>query len=101
MNLFTIFLCWHENFSPYLPTNFYLKNKIRMKKVTAALIVAATILWACNSTETKDSVETADSTNKANIDSANAGKSNQTITTDAETSSLLVHVADSGIAYRQ
>jgi putative membrane protein len=69
-----------------------------MKKVTAALVVAATILWACNSTETKDSVETADSTNKANIDSANAGKSNQTITTDAETSSFLVHVADAGMA---
>ena len=69
-----------------------------MKKVTAAVVVAATILWACNSTETKDSVETADSTNKANIDSANAGKSNQTITTDAETSSFLVHVADAGMA---
>ena len=69
-----------------------------MKKVTAAAIVAATILWACNSTETKDSVETADSTNKANIDSANAGKSNQTITTDAETSSFLVHVTDAGMA---
>ncbi len=68
-----------------------------MKKVTAALFVAALFTWACNSNETKDSVEKADSTNQANIDSS-GNSSKPTVTADAETSGFLVKAADAGMA---
>jgi len=68
-----------------------------MKKVTAALIVTALVAWACNSNETKDSVEKADSTNKSNMDSSGAGNK-ATVTADAETSEFLVRAADAGMA---
>lgn len=66
-----------------------------MKKVTLVLSAVAMMVVACNN-ESKDSVEKADSANKANIDSA--GASNQTVATDAETSSFLVKAADGGMA---
>lgn len=69
-----------------------------MKKVTAALIVTALMVWACNSNETKDSVEKADSTNKANMDSSGNGPNRATVAADAETSQFLVRVADAGMA---
>jgi len=65
-----------------------------MKKVTMILSAVAMIAVACNN-ESKDSVEKADSANKANIDSSST--SNQTVATDAETSSFLVKAADGGM----
>jgi len=67
-----------------------------MKKVTAILCATAFLAWGCNSSETKDSVEKADSTNKANMDSSSTNK--PTVSTDAETSSFLVKAADAGMA---
>ena len=65
-----------------------------MKKVTMILSAVAMIAVACNN-ESKDSVEKADSANKANIDSSST--SNQTVATDAETSSFLVKATDGGM----
>jgi putative membrane protein len=65
-----------------------------MKKVTMVLSAVAMMVVACNN-ESKDSVEKADSTNKANIDSSTGGA--QTVATDAETSSFLVKAADGGM----
>jgi putative membrane protein len=65
-----------------------------MKKVAMLLSVVTMVAVACNN-ETKDSVEKADSTNKANIDSSTAGT--PTVATDAETSSFLVKAADGGM----
>src|SRR5689334_6988639 len=70
-----------------------------MKKVTAALFITALFAWACNSNESKDSVEKADSTNKANMDSSSSSSSNKpTVTADAATSEFLVKAADAGMA---
>jgi putative membrane protein len=66
-----------------------------MKKVTMVLSAAAMILLASCNNESKDSVEQADSANKANSDSALTGT--QTVATDAETSSFLVKAADGGM----
>jgi len=65
-----------------------------MKKVTMILSAVVMIAVACNN-ESKDSVEKADSANKANIDSSST--SSQTVATDAETSSFLVKAADGGM----
>jgi putative membrane protein len=67
-----------------------------MKKATAILCATALLIWGCNSSETKDSVEKADSTNKANMDSSSANK--PVVSTDAETSGFLVKAADAGMA---
>ena len=67
-----------------------------MKKATAILCATALLIWGCNSSETKDSVEKADSTNKANMDTSSANK--PTVSTDAETSGFLVKAADAGMA---
>ena len=67
-----------------------------MKKATAILCATALLIWGCNSSETKDSVEKADSTNKANMDTSSANK--PIVATDAETSGFLVKVADAGMA---
>jgi len=67
-----------------------------MKKVTAILCATTILIWGCNSSETKDSVEKADSTNKANMDTSSANK--PTVATDAETSGFLVKAADAGMA---
>ena len=67
-----------------------------MKKATAILCASALLIWGCNSSETKDSVEKADSTNKANMDTSSTTK--PTVATDAETSGFLVNAADAGMA---
>ena len=67
-----------------------------MKKATAILCATALLIWGCNSSETKDSVEKADSTNKANMDTTSTNK--PTVSTDAETSEFLVKAADAGMA---
>lgn len=63
-----------------------------MKKLTGALFLAI-IAVACNN-QTKDSVESADSANRANIDSP---ATQQTIVADEATSSFLVRAADGGM----
>ena len=65
-----------------------------MKRVAAMLFITAVVAWACNS-ETKDSVEKADSTNTAKLDSP--GASNQPIQADEASSSFLVRAADGGM----
>ncbi|MEI9807027.1 MAG: DUF4142 domain-containing protein [Bacteroidota bacterium] len=64
-----------------------------MKRVTVILSALSIMIGACNN-EPKDSVEEADSANKANIDSPSVA---QPITTDAETSSFLVKAANGGM----
>jgi len=66
-----------------------------MKKVPLILLAMSFLIWAC-SNETKDSVEKADSANKANIDSPSSQQ--PTVTTDEETSSFLVKAANGGMA---
>src|SRR5689334_22169975 len=75
-----------------------------MKKVTTVVLAATVLIYSCNS-GTKDSVEKADSTNKAKMDSGSNMNSNTTpqsnqptITTDAASSAFLVKVADVGMA---
>jgi putative membrane protein len=68
-----------------------------MKKVTPALFVMAFLIVACNN-ETKDSVEKADSTNKAHIDSPGV---QQPIITDEETASFLVKATNGGMTEMQ
>jgi putative membrane protein len=65
-----------------------------MKKITSLLFAVCLFTWACNN-ETKDSVEKADSTNQANLDSGNAQKP---VVTDEATSSFLVEAANGGMA---
>lgn len=65
-----------------------------MKKRTSFLLALPFVIWACNN-EGKDSVEKADSANKANMqDSAGAGG----MTADQETIDFLVKAADGGMA---
>ena len=64
-----------------------------MKKVTVVLFAMAIVTWACNN-ESTDSVETADSTNQANMDSSG---SKPTVVTDEASSSFLVSAADGGM----
>ncbi len=64
-----------------------------MKKVTVVLFAVASVVWACNN-ESKDSVETADSTNQANMDSSG---SKRTVVTDEASSSFLVNAANGGM----
>ena len=66
-----------------------------MKKVTMVLSAVAMIVLASCNNESKDSVEQADSANKANIDSSTPGT--PTVATDAETSSFLVKATDGGM----
>lgn len=65
-----------------------------MKKIISLLFSLTLLLWACNN-ESKDSVEKADSTNQANLDS---GNTSQTVATDEESSFFLVKAADGGMA---
>jgi putative membrane protein len=65
-----------------------------MKKVIVGLSVITMIVSACNN-GTKDSVEKADSANKANIDSP-ATKQN-IVQTDQESSTFLVKAANAGM----
>jgi putative membrane protein len=64
-----------------------------MKKIAAALFATGLVIWACNN-ETKDSVEKADSTNKANIDSPGV---KHPVMADEETSAFLVKAANGGM----
>ena len=69
-----------------------------MKKRTGILFVLPiALLVACNN-EGKDSVEKADSSNQAKIDSSSGHPATATISTDAESSSFLVKAADGGMA---
>lgn len=64
-----------------------------MKKTTVLLLALSFALWACNN-EGKDSVEQADSANKAN-----RGESARSpVATDAESTDFLVKAADGGMA---
>lgn len=63
-----------------------------MKKRTSLLFALPFALLACNN-ESKDSVETADSTNAANMDSTR-----NTVGTDEESTNFLVNAADGGLA---
>lgn len=63
-----------------------------MKKVSGFLVVIA-IAAACNN-QAKDSVDTADSINKANLDSPG---STQPVATDEATASFMVKAADGGM----
>jgi len=65
-----------------------------MKKIITLLFSTSFLLLACNN-ESKDSVQKADSANKANLDS---GNSKQTVATDEETSAFLVKAANGGMA---
>lgn len=64
-----------------------------MKTATVVLSALTMMLMACNN-ETKDSVEQADSANRARLDSPGT---TQPITTDEETSSFLVKAANGGM----
>ena len=64
-----------------------------MKRISIVLSGAALLLWACNS-ETKDSVEKADSTNMSKMDSPSVS---QPIMADEETSSFFVKAANAGM----
>ena len=66
-----------------------------MKKAAAVLSVLTFVIWGCNN-ESKDSVEKADSTNQAKIDSP--GVTTQPIKADEETASFMVKAADAGMA---
>jgi putative membrane protein len=68
-----------------------------MKILVPLSIAFASVLAACNSNtdSAKDSVDVADSANKANMDSSTA---QQPISTDAESSAFLVEAADGGMA---
>jgi putative membrane protein len=71
----------------------YLLKTTGMKKVTAALLAMTVVICACNN-ESKDSVEKADSANKANIDSPGVKRP---VMADEETSSFLVKAANGGM----
>ncbi len=66
-----------------------------MKKITIVLSAMSLLLWACNN-GTNDSVEKADSTNKANIDSP--ATKQDIVRTDQESSAFLVKAANGGMA---
>lgn len=67
-----------------------------MKKINALLLAASFILVACNNTA-DDSVEKADSINKANTDTSVTGNRN-VVVTDEKSSAFLVRAANSGMA---
>jgi putative membrane protein len=64
-----------------------------MKRIACLFLVPAIVLSACNN-DAKDSVEKADSANKAKLDSP---MNNQTIVADQETASFLVDAANGGM----
>jgi putative membrane protein len=66
-----------------------------MKKLLVVLSLVTITIGACNN-ETKDSVEKADSTNAAKLDSP--AVTNQPIKTDEESSSFLVKAANGGMS---
>ncbi|MEO8406357.1 MAG: DUF4142 domain-containing protein [Chitinophagaceae bacterium] len=68
-----------------------------MKKKFGFLLALPFALLACNN-EGKDSVEKADSTNNAKMDSSTANNPAQTISTDAESTSFMTKAADAGMA---
>jgi putative membrane protein len=65
-----------------------------MKKRTSLLIALPFVIWACNN-EGKDSVEQADSANKARMEDSTG---TTPITTDEESTKFLVKAADGGMA---
>jgi putative membrane protein len=65
-----------------------------MKKVMVVFSAATIVLWACNN-DAKDSVEKADSANKAKIDSPET--TSQPIKADEESASFMVKAADGGM----
>jgi putative membrane protein len=90
--VFTLFILadrWHENYT--FSAFFHQKNKF-MIKTLIAFFTAIICLQSCNS-GSKDSVQEADSTNKAKMD-----QSPQALQTDEATSSFLVKAADGGMA---
>jgi putative membrane protein len=87
-------LYWHEYFNLFSANQLFTK-KINMKKVIVGLSVITMIISACNNGP-KDSVEKADSSNKANIDSPATKK--DIVQTDQESSTFLVKAANGGMA---
>jgi len=65
-----------------------------MKKVMVVFSAVTIVLWACNN-DAKDSVEKADSANKAKIDSPET--TSQPIKVDEESASFMVKAADGGM----
>jgi putative membrane protein len=90
-----VFLHWHEYFKPNRDNLFcYTQKTHHMKKII--LFLAAPLLFAACNNEAKDSVEKADSTNTAKMDTSNNNP--PTISTDEESTRFLVDAANGGMA---
>lgn len=64
-----------------------------MKKITVVLSAITIIMWSCSNEKGKDSVEKADSANKAKVESPG----NEPLATDEASSSFMVDAANGGM----
>jgi putative membrane protein len=88
------FLHWHEYFKP-IDVNLFVYTKNYFMKKIILFLAAPLLLSACNN-EAKDSVEKADSLNKAKLDSPSNNQ--PVISTDEESTRFLVDAANGGMA---